>query len=123
MHTGLVTITSTYGGVDYAESAQAHLYFAGTILYRLNGPTTFKNINFDFEDKNNIIVARFNPLTFDEGCVMLKTNTTTVKNQLCVLGGYQDYTEAAEPAPVSNADTHITMTHLSWNNIGSTTGW
>ena len=71
-HTGLVTITSTYSGVDYAQTSGAQLYFAGAIHYRLNGPTTFKNLNFDFEGKNNIMAARFNPLTFDEGCVMLK---------------------------------------------------
>lgn len=89
VHTGLVLVTSLYGGVDYRENG-AKLIFDGRMDYKLSGPVAFDNINFDTADvtAENTIAARYNSLTFGEGVKMLKTFEKD-GYKLNVYGGYK----------------------------------
>jgi len=89
MHEGSVLVTSLYGGVDYREMG-AKLVFDGTMDYRLSGPVTFANINFDATEASavNTIAARYYPLTFGDGVKMLKTYKADGYT-LHVVGGYK----------------------------------
>lgn len=89
MHTGKVLVTSVYGGVDYREMG-AKLIFDGTMDYKLSGPVTFDNINFDATVASavNTIAARYYPLTFGDGVKMLKTYANDGYT-LNVVGGYK----------------------------------
>ncbi|MBQ7661204.1 MAG: D-alanyl-D-alanine carboxypeptidase family protein [Clostridia bacterium] len=97
-HTGLVTVTSLYDGVDY-RTYGAKLVFDGLMDYKLSGPVTFDNINFDTTDptKVNNIAARYNKLTFGRGVKMLKTFAAN-GYKLNVYGGYKyfRYTDFAD---------------------------
>ena len=89
MHEGKVLVTSVYGGVDYREIG-AKLIFDGTMDYRLSGPVTFDDINFDVTASSavNTIAARYYPLTFGDGVKMLKTYEAD-GYILNVVGGYK----------------------------------
>ncbi|MBE6679506.1 MAG: hypothetical protein E7598_03185 [Ruminococcaceae bacterium] len=89
MHEGRVLVTSLHGGVDYREMG-AKLIFDGTMDYRLSGPVTFDDINFDATTASavNTIAARYYPLTFGDGVKMLKTYKADGYT-LNVVGGYK----------------------------------
>lgn len=89
MHKGHVLVTSVYGGVDYREMGAA-LIFDGLMDYRLSGPVTFDDVNFDTTDasKENTIAARYYPLSFGDGVNMLKTYDAD-GYKLNVVGGYK----------------------------------
>ena len=89
MHTGKVTVTSVYGGIDYREKG-AKLIFDGTMDYKLSGSVTFDDITFDVTDASaeNTIAARYNSLTFGDGVKMLKTYSSD-GYKLNVVGGYK----------------------------------
>ncbi len=88
-HTGAILVTSVYGGTDYRESG-AKFVFNGLMDYKLSGPVTFDNINFDTTDASaaNTIAARYNPLTMGDGCKMLKTYEAD-GYMLNIVGGYK----------------------------------
>ena len=89
-HAGLVTVTSVYGGVDYRERG-AKFVFDGNVDYKLSGPVMFDNIVFDAteETTNNTIAARYNPIVFGEGVVMLRNMDSAYK--LDLIGGYNGF--------------------------------
>lgn len=89
MHTGHVLVTSVYGGVDYREFG-AKLVFDGLMDYKLSGPVTFDDINFDTTNPSaeNTIAARYYPLTFGDGVKMLKTFEND-GYKLNIYGGYK----------------------------------
>ncbi len=89
MHKGHVLVTSVYGDVDYREIG-AKLIFDGLMDYKLSGPVTFDNINFDTTDASaeNTIAARYNKLVFGDGVKMLKTYEAD-GYKLNVVGGYK----------------------------------
>ena len=88
VHTGKITVTCVYDGVDYREKG-AKFVFGGDIHYKLSGPTTFDNIVFDAPEgtAENIVAARYNPLVFGKDVVMLKNVDDGYK--FGVVGGYQ----------------------------------
>ncbi len=63
-HTGHYTITSRFGGIDYAGGFDIN----GTAHYLLNGPDTFSDIDIDIE-KTSVWQARHNKLVMGEGIV------------------------------------------------------
>ena len=89
MHEGHILVTSLYGGVDYREMG-AKLIFDGTMDYRLSGPLTFDDINFDATTASavNTIAARYYPLAFGDGVKMLKTYAADGYT-LNIAGGYK----------------------------------
>ncbi len=94
-HTGTMTYTSVYGGVDYRESG-ARLYFPNGITVLLGGEAIFKDIAIH-TDSYTYITAGFNPLTFDTGVVTTHTEENLAKdsdevNGLRIAGGYNTVT-------------------------------
>ena len=89
-HEGAITVTSVYGGVDYREKG-AKFVFDGNVDYKLSGPVTFDNIVFDATEKTtkNTIAARYNPVVFGEGVVMLRN----MDDMYCLdlIGGYNGF--------------------------------
>ncbi len=89
-HTGAITVTSVYGGVDYRTSG-AKFVFDGNVDYKLSGPVTFDNIVFDATEDTtkNTIAARYNPVVFGEGVVMLRD----MDDMYCLdlVGGYNGF--------------------------------
>ena len=69
-HTGTVTVTSVYGGVDYRESGAALQYTAG-IRVAFNGPTVIENFKFI---NGRLLCANFHPLTLGEGIIAVDAN-------------------------------------------------
>ncbi|MBQ7010164.1 MAG: family 43 glycosylhydrolase [Clostridia bacterium] len=90
-HKGVVTITSKDGDKDYG----AQLTFANLkeLTYRLNGPTTFKNMKIKMTNFV-IMAAQFNPIVFDEGLTV-----TGGSSYFFVLGGFEK--------PEKNAKTSL----------------
>lgn len=86
-HTGEILVTSVYGGVDYREKG-AKFVFDGNVDYKLSGPVVFDNIVFDATEATtkNTIAARYNPVTFGEGVVMLRDMDDAYS--LDLIGGY-----------------------------------
>ncbi len=94
-HTGLVTVTSKYGGKDYREASA--LYVTKGSRWGLNGPTTVENLNIrngkaDGTAKGNILLftAQYNPIVIGEGVNVTEFKGGTLGNGVSVLGGYQD---------------------------------
>ena len=66
-HSGMITVTSIYGGVDYRKCG-ASLVFAQDMDYRMSGPETFENVIISANGATyNRIIARYNPLVIGEG--------------------------------------------------------
>ena len=93
-HTGTITYTSVYDGVDYRQSG-ARLYFPNGITVLLGGETVWKDISIH-TDTYSYITAGFRPLTFDTGVTTTWTEETDTKpaehvNGLRLAGGYNNY--------------------------------
>ncbi|MBQ4151387.1 MAG: D-alanyl-D-alanine carboxypeptidase family protein [Clostridia bacterium] len=90
LHTGAITVTSVYGGVDYREKG-AKFVFDGNVDYKLSGPVTFDGIVFDAteETTKNTIAARYNPVIFGEDVVMLRDMDDAYS--LDLIGGYNGF--------------------------------
>lgn len=87
-HTGTVTITSVYGGVDYRESG-ADFYEPGSYVLRLSGPTVIDGVKFVIAaSKSPWIAAHFNDLTIGSDVSMVNSSGTAVKQLRVVGGGY-----------------------------------
>jgi|GEM_PF-1723511 len=94
-HSGTMTYTSVYDGVDYREDG-ARLYFPNGITVILGGEAIFKDIAIH-TDTYTYISAGFHPLTFDTGVVTTHTEENLAKdsdevNGLRVTGGYNTLT-------------------------------
>ncbi len=88
VHSGTVTVTSQYGGVDY-RAAGAKFVFDGDIDYRMSGDVIFDHIIFDAEHTSaTTIAARYHRVVFGSDCEMLK-NYAEDHYKLTLLGGYQ----------------------------------
>lgn len=90
-HTGTLTITSVYNGVDYRATNGAQIYDAGAHVLRLNGPTVIDNLDFVFvSGKSPTIAANFNNLKIAEGFATLDTNGNTLSGMRIVGGPYNN---------------------------------
>ena len=83
-----ITVTSCFNGTDYRDRG-AKLIFPKTMDYRVSGPLLFENIVIDAKENAtaNRIVARYNPITFGDGCV----TPTRQGYKLDVIGGYLQF--------------------------------
>ena len=71
-----ITVTSSYGGTDYAASAGAYLGIAHNLY--LYGDYTFENITVRADFANSIIVGNYHNSVFGEGITCtLKSGVTT----------------------------------------------
>ncbi|MBR0326977.1 MAG: hypothetical protein IIX09_04170 [Clostridia bacterium] len=101
-HKGNVIITAKDGDTTY----DATLKLQGAMVYALNGPTEFENLNINTGSGNTIIAARFNPLVMGEGLAMSSAN-------LWLVGGYES------PAKSTNVklDSYVTVKSGTYSTI------
>lgn len=59
---GTITVTTSYGGVDYAQSARARLGLANGLY--LNGDYRFENLPIQVKMENALIACNYNNVTF-----------------------------------------------------------
>ena len=118
-HTGLVYITASYGGTDYAD-AGAQITFGtwsdhGSTRshhYILGGPTTFENIHFGAE-ANPVFYGRGHFITMGEGI--------TSDYSLLVVG-YDQGTKFTKGAVTStDTDTHIIIKSGTYQTVSGMT--
>ncbi len=64
-HSERITVTSLYGGVDYAKTSGAKLVFKNNL--NLTGPTVFENISFSAAQEGLTVFANGNELVIGEG--------------------------------------------------------
>ena len=111
-HTGKVTVTQKYNGVDYRTDG-ASLYINKGSRWGLNGPLTLENINI--EDKTGktclLIVCQFNPIVIGEGVENIGFKNTKLGDALSILGGVQN-----------GFDAYNTVTRSSPSNITINSG-
>lgn len=92
-HTGEITVTQVYGGVDYRNGDENTVYITSTgKRWALGGPTTFENINFKGANVTNnyiLFIAQYNPIVMGEGVQSIDFSGTTVAKSLTILGGCQ----------------------------------
>lgn len=92
-HTGTVTITSNYGGVDYRATANAAWSMTKGMRFQLGGPVVFKDIDIKQSATSNnflLVICNFNEFTMDEGVTATGFTFNAVANSVTVLGGCQD---------------------------------
>lgn len=111
-HTGLVTITQVYNGVDYRGLGGTEKTFYITSSgkrYVLSGPTKFENINihgFGTSTSFILFIANYYPITMGEGIYCDGFQYTQLATSTSILGGYQK----DQGTPVAtNLDSHITI--------------
>ena len=106
-YTGVVTVTSKHGGVDYRTKGAVY-NFVDT-RYLCYGITKFENIDFASTGKYLLVVGQFNPVTVGEGVTVTgdQLTGTTIARSFSILGGYQK--GAGKAASTSDADANITV--------------
>lgn len=104
-----VTITSVYGGVDYAKTSGA--YFGVGRTLQLSADTVFENITIKQTNSTNTygnIYANGHHLTLGEGI-------TTVSNETS--GRMADVYGGSSAGAFTTECTHITVKSGAWDNI------
>ncbi len=103
-HTGSLTVTSVYGGVDYREIG-AKLVYPTSTGWHIGGETIFENLTLDI-DTTAVISGAFHPLTFDEGIEVINDYVDADGNGLFLIGGHNNSTNALAEYP---DDTSVTV--------------
>ncbi len=85
-HTGIITVTSVYGGIDYRTSG-AKLSYPTSTGWQIGGKTIFENITFDIAT-TAVISGAFHPLTLDEGIEVINDYSGADSNGLYLIGGH-----------------------------------
>lgn len=115
-HTGKVTLTSVYGGIDYRESG-ARIYDAGEHVIRLSGPTEIDNLNFVFvSGKSPTIAANFHALKIGEGFATLDKNGNNLIG-IRIVGGPYNKTEVPNPTLGDGASSTVELYGGVYKNI------
>ena len=104
-HSGKITFTSVYGGVDYRKTKSAAVVF-GSNLY-LGGETEFKDIVLTSSIDYPSIFAYNYPLTLGSGIECRKGETS--KTYLSVMGGGK--------GAYKNKATNVTINSGTWQRV------
>ncbi len=124
---GKITITSTYGGVNYQSTNTAQINLNEGYLY-LNGDTIFENIKLN-STTSSIIVCNYNDVTFEKSvnCVA----SSGVNNPVILAGCNVDSGAVTAEQVSTKENCTITVNGGTWhyirggnrrNNAGSTMG-
>lgn len=73
---GKITITSVYGGVNYAETANAKLVLSGTFM--IFGDLEFRDLNIVYDSTGNGFWCNYNNVTFGDGLTCTRSAKATV---------------------------------------------
>lgn len=103
-HSGKITVTSVYGGVDYRESG-AKLVCATSIGWQLGGETVIENTTIDIAT-TAVISAAFNPLTIGDGVEIINDYSSNDGNGLYLVGGHNNGANTLAEYP---NDTSVTV--------------
>ena len=110
-HKGTITITSSYGGVDYAKSAGATLGIAKNLYF--NGDYVIENIKMVSELANSIIVCNYNDVKFGDN--ITSTLASGITTYPLIVAGYN---VALVGVPIEDISLHgecnITINSGSW---------
>ncbi|MBQ9429315.1 MAG: hypothetical protein IJU41_07220, partial [Clostridia bacterium] len=104
-HTGILTLTSVAGGVDYRTSG-ADLYYPSSSALTLGGETVFCDLTFDFVT-SGLISAAYHPVTFDTGITQNYDWSENDEAGLYLVGGYN--TGAIPVSPDYTQSSSITL--------------
>ena len=88
LHSGKVTITQSWGGVDLSDG---YAFSTGGVArsFTLSGPTKFENMRFETSGGVALmLVARYNPIEIGRGVVCTGFAGTEAAKSLTILGGY-----------------------------------
>ena len=103
-HSGAVTITGSYDGVNY----NGEIHAKNGNYYCLSGSTMFENLTFRFDgDATNatfLFSARFNPITIGENF-----DISSFAGGAYVVGGYNNGDPAAVPGETETRNVSITI--------------
>lgn len=111
VHTGVITITSKYNGVDYRTTASARLIFNGSLY--LNGQTIFKDLNIHVTATNKALACNGHKVILDTGIVCTGT-TADVTYILSVVGGA--FAPANSLSDLSKS-TDLTINSGTWRTV------
>lgn len=109
-HSGKITVTSVYGGVDYREKCNAALII-GASLY-LGGETEFRNIVFKSASSYPTIYALNQPTVFGDGIVCERTEGSS--QYPSIVGGHNN-------AQTDKSST-LTINSGTWQRVRGGTG-
>lgn len=110
-HTGKITITSIYGGIDYRAKG-AGIYFPEKMAYNFSGDTTFEYITIASDANDVYFSGQFNKMEFGEGVIC--KNTMGQAKFAFAIGGY--YSPRFWDLP-SNLDSYITIRSGSFKRV------
>lgn len=99
-HTGEIVITAADATTDYKAALCFNVSKSTGTLFRLSGPTTFRNLKITM---SNFVIfeGNFHPLTFDTGLTV-----TNGAKWAFVVAGYQSPSRADLP---THLDSHVTV--------------
>ncbi len=106
-YSGVVTVTSVFGGVDYRKSGAVYNFVDTRFI--CNGITKFENIDFATTGKYLLVVGQFHPVTVGEGVTVTGDQLTggSIARSFSIIGGYQN--GAGSAAKTSDRDANITV--------------
>ena len=112
---GTVTVTSSFGGVDYREGGAT--YTASAVRFVCSGKYIFRDIDFNLVGNFFYFVANHYPFTLDTGVGISGMsdgfNGGGFASAFSIAGGYQAgqpvVAGGEEPAPDGNLDVNITV--------------
>ncbi len=112
-HSGKVTVTSVYGGIDYRESGAKIAFPTESVSFYLGGETVFTDITLDIPT-TALICAQFHPITFDTG-VVVNADYSADANGLYLIGG--DNLGANDTSVTYDKDTRIVLRSGSFSRV------
>ena len=106
-----ITVTSVYGGADYAETAGAKLLIGGGLS--INSDVTFTNLTIQATANSQSIYCGFNSVAFGEGLNCTFDDSVTVP--LTINAGHVPIVAATDQAKVScHTDCILTIDSGIW---------
>lgn len=119
-HTGKITVTQKYNGVDYRDGAANSIYVSSGSRWALGGETVFENVSFkNAGGKYILIVAQCNPVTFGEGIAAYDFTFKDLASSVAVLGGYQNgFAAHSSGTSKTYLDSNITINSGKYIIVG-----
>ena len=92
-HSGTVTVTSVYDGIDYRKTNDAAFRFTASIRIVLGGKTVFDNLNFEIDSSANsgvVLTANFHDLVVGYGVEVIHNYTVSSSKFYVTIGSNND---------------------------------
>lgn len=92
-HSGDITVTSVYDGVDYRATNNAAFRFTASVRVVLGGKTIFDNLNFEIDSSANagvVLTANFHDLVMGHGVEVIHNYTVSTSKFYVTIGSNND---------------------------------